>query len=361
MSIQSAFSDFHNTVKTHLSNITRKYDEVNGSPGSMLFCTENGVEFDTLLNLSPMLCSTETIETAKGFAESFEQVFNTWTRISRSSSPTHNTSGDTWSLVANYDETQTWNYDVENDRILSTINSATFIGFISPKPIENYTVEVIVKSTSSDDDYIGLCIALAYDEQGRAHTLDVLAALMGGAPVTVNKDMGVERTVIAQSRDGLTWGDGSPATGSLSGNTGNGWSSVPDGVKLRVVREGDIVTIDMTATTDVNTYVPEARITLDLSSDSRLEVFRGPQQWGYVAQSQDGASWEVLQRPIEQDTLYNPSTGELHEWVDGSWSITTGIAVDTLLKPGRLYFNQLTEDLDYYDPDDLVLIPINHE
>ncbi len=207
MSIQSAFSDFHNTVKTHLSNITRKYDEVNGSPGSMLFCTENGVEFDTLLNLSPMLCSTETIETAKGFAESFEQVFNTWTRISRSSSPTHNTSGDTWSLVANYDETQTWNYDVENDRILSTINSATFIGFISPKPIENYTVEVIVKSTSSDDDYIGLCIALAYDEQGRAHTLDVLAALMGGAPVTVNKDMGVERTVIAQSRDGLTWGD----------------------------------------------------------------------------------------------------------------------------------------------------------
>lgn len=353
------FTEVHNKIRTHLTQLNQRFSQVNGQPGDILFSNDDGVEFDTLVNLTPMLVEANDVDMAKGFAESFANVFDNWMRISRTTNPTYNTTGDDWSLLANYEETQTWVYDGVGDRITSTINSATYIGFISPKAIDRYTAEVIVSSMSGDDDYIGLCIALAYDEQGRAHTLDVLAAFMGSAPYTVNKDMSVDRQLIAAIRSGLSWSDGSDATTSQPGNTSPGWDSIPDGVKIRVQRDGDIITIDVTNMQDVTTYVPEARTVIDLSSDARLAVFRGPQQWGYVAQSQDQATWDVLQRPVERSTIYVPSTRELHEWQDTDWVMTSNVDVSSILRPGRLYFNTLSEVLTYYDPDELELIPIN--
>lgn len=182
MSLSTSFKAFHQQVKESLAQIGQRFSMVNGNPGGVLFSNGDGVEFDTLLKLTPMLASGSEVENTKGYAESFERVFENWQRISRSSSPTHNETGDVNSLVANYDETQTWVYDETLDLISSGINSATLIGFISPQPIENYTAEVILRSTNGDDDYIGLCIALAYDEEGIPHTLDVMRVLMGSAP-----------------------------------------------------------------------------------------------------------------------------------------------------------------------------------
>lgn len=367
MSLPQSAKQFFDTVIDRINNITQRYRRITGVSGGVLYSAGEGdvsVQFDKPIQVTPSIVTNATeLELTKGYAESFQFVFDNWLRTSRSGSTTQNTTGDRYSLIANLDETTTWTYDAVNDRILSTINSITLIGFLSPQPLENYTLEVILRSDDNDDDWIGLCAALAYDQNGRARTLDVLRGLNGRAPLTVDIDRSISTTNIAMVRSPLRWPNGEIATEPLGGNHIDedhpGWVGFPDGVKLKVTREGDIITVETSDIFDPDNYVEDAKIVIDLNSSPTLRLFKGPCRWGYIAASQRNATWEVLQRPVDRDSVYDMSTNTLSRWINDQWVVDTNVDMSTALKPGRLYFNQVLGNLDYYDPDDLELIRIN--
>lgn len=177
--------------------------------------------------------------------------------------------------------------------------------------------------------------------------------------MTIIKDRQVNQTFTRLIFGGLYWPNGEEATGSLPGNNSVGWAGFPDGTKLKVTRAGDIITIETSDIYSPDTYLPGAATVIDLNSSPELAVFKGPQQWGYIALSQAAATWEVLQRPVDRDEVFDTSTNTLWKWENNNWVENTNSNIGDVLKPGRLYFNQVLNKLDYYDPDTLTVININ--
>jgi hypothetical protein len=242
------------------------------------------------------------------FMETFKRVFESWKRVSRTASTTYNLTGDPYSDEAMPEEMNSWTFDEVNNRISSTINSVSLVGFISPEKFDEYTLETVLRSTSMDDDYIGLSIAHVQDAKGRWHDLSVLRVGMGSAPMIIAKDFQVNPTWVQNVYGGLKWPDGTVATGPRGvSNTGVGWGTFPAGCKLKVTRARDIITIE-TSQLGESGYLTSAKTVVDLNSHPELAIFKGPQRFGYLCQSQPQATWEVLQRPGDAKTysqVYN--------------------------------------------------------
>ena len=88
-----------------------------------------------------------------GFRQIFGRlIFNSWYRFS------HNSSGN---FPAASSELNGWSYNADTDVINCTINSTTYIGFVSSDKYEYYRHEAILSSSSTDDDMIAVVLAFA--------------------------------------------------------------------------------------------------------------------------------------------------------------------------------------------------------
>jgi len=290
--------------------------------------------------------------------ESFSDVFDSWMRFARTSNTTYNTTGDPYHDEAYPAELDTWSYDAVEDRVVCTIKSASMVGFISNERYDKYTLEARIKSSNNDDDYIGLVIAHAKDSQGRSHTLDVMRSLMGQAPMQIIKDRSVNPYIVEDVYDGLIWPDGSVATGAFPGNQNSaayGWGNWPNGILLKITREGDVVTVETSQINETTYYAP-ATTTIDLSSDPELTVFRGPQRYGYTCQSQPSSTWDVLQRAGDRLPIVDIRTYDWHAYENGEW-VLKGTGLTTLLEnnilvSGSLHYNPVTRTFFYITDDE---------
>lgn len=319
---------------------------------------------DGVFNPRPVVNQLGIVETDEELAlqqeqkESFATVFNQWQRFARKGDENPDNPYDDEAYPS---ELSTWSYDSGSDRIRSTVNSTSFIGFISNQRYINYTLETILRSGNSDDDYIGLVIAHAIDENGRTHTLDVMRALMGAAPMSIMKDRRVDSLVIRNVFSGLKWPDGSTATGSFAGNQNNGawgWNNWPNGIRLKVTREDDIITVE-TGQINSTVYYEPAKTVIDLTSDPELAVFRGPQRYGYACQSQASSTWDVLQRAGDRMSILDVRTMTQYDFIDGSWqpkqtTVAEMIAADKVI-PGWLHHNPTTGKYFYIDQSGTIL------
>lgn len=293
--------------------------------------------------------SDTELEIQKGAGESFGTVFNQWLRIARASGKV----ADDWSNGAIPSELDEWTYSDVNNSITCTVNSASLVGFISPSYFDQYTLEAKLTSGSADDDYIGFCIAFATDDQGRDHTLTVTRQLNGPAPMSIIKDWKVSEYVVEHVFDGLKWQDGTVASGSLGGTNDQGWNKIPNGIRLKVTRDGDIITIE-TSQANESAYFEPAKTVIDLSADPELEVFRGPQRWGYVCHSQPGSTWEVLERPGESGVIFDRRNGDLWQingstWLSSPYSVQEAID-DGVMVENWMHFNTITGKCYYVQP-----------
>jgi len=290
--------------------------------------------------------SDEELGVMQGYKESFEVVFNQWQRFSRSSANPGATN-------ANPGEMQAWNYLSATDQLICTINSTTYIGFISNKRYSRYTLETRLRSNNGDDDWIGLCAAVAVDSSGNTHTLDVLRALNGTAPLIVAKNYMAATEYLAQVYSGLKWSDGTVATGSIPGNQRPGWNSIPNGILLKVTREDDIITVE-TSQYNESTYYEPAKTVIDLSADPKLAIFRGGRAYGYACRSQMNSTWDVLQRSGDRLPIIDVRTFTRYEYENGAWAATPGTLADLLssgaLKEDWLHYNSVTGKYHYVDP-----------
>lgn len=282
--------------------------------------------------------TTEEMNFQQSQRESFATVFDNWQRISRAGGLNDD---------ANTSELTAWTYNATTDQIVCQINSATLIGFISDQRYNNYVLEVVVDSTSGDDDYIGVCLAHTTLENGDSHILTAMRAGQGRAPLVIDKNyngFGTSAYEFARVYSGLQWPDGTVATAPIANGTLGGWSALPSGHKLKVTREDDIITIETTL--NDGSYHGPAKTVIDLSADPELEIFRGSQRYGYVCQSQPNSTWSVLERSGDRLPIVDVRDNSWYEYENGTW-VQKGSGLDTLvvngvLQPNWLHFNNIT-------------------
>ena len=237
------------------------------------------------------------------FSEDFSEVFNTWTRFSH-------LDGQRPASTVDLDS---WIYDEENDLIISTRNTPTTIGFVSTRKYDNYNFDVVVDSTNSDDDLIGLVLAFAVDELGREHTITVMRT-PGGIGHNAQHINGGQRMLffaymniadyqnseypsidLGSNNRGLIWGDtGQVDADRVQTSDVGSWADW-DGCRIRAERRGDQFTV-MTSQLSEREFVPEATITFNLNDHPELAIFKGPQSIGYTCHSQQDSFFEVLER-----------------------------------------------------------------
>lgn len=299
----------------------------------------------------------EELDFQQGATEPFDEVFDSWKRISRLHPDNGNAENtDRYSDEAIADELNTWEYDSDNNQVVCQDNTTSLVGFIAPESFEDFIFEVQFTSSGNDDDWIGVCIAYAEDEDGNTHTLDVMWCLHGEAPVTIVKDRMIfeddDGSLIngiwhLNITDGLRWSDGTEADGSTVENGANdGWGSLSTGPTVKVTRRGDEITVETTQLDESDYYDP-ATTTFTLNDDPELEVFKGPQRFGYLCRSQDSATWNTLQRPGARDPIIDTRDLTYYTYEDGEWveqgSGLSALTDDDIISTSALHFNPTTE------------------
>lgn len=356
--LKTAIANYGDFVKGQIKGVNDVLDPVKGAKGNALFFTKDqsrmAIAGDDLLKKITLVSTTAELDQAKGATVDFATVFNSWKRISHWSGPER---------PAVEAELQTWAYDAATNSIKNTTNSGTMIGLISPEKYGDYVFEVDISSTNADDDVIGLIAAYA-EVDGIGHTLNVWRSTGGFGfkllTVAYNYPTGplYDQKDLASTNGGLKWSDGVVDDSRPMGagtDWVKGWNLNPSGCRLRIVRQGDILTISTSNMGSNGTYVPTAQVTVDLSSDPLLAKFKGSAQIGYAAASQAESTWSVLQAPSTKYNIYDLRNNHVWMWRNGAW-VDSGYVTDATLIKNRLYKNTLNGSSYYCDANGQFLL-----
>ena len=214
----------------------------------------------------------------------------------------------------------TWSYDSILESVFQSSNSGRSTGFISQEQIEHYIHEVTLQSTNNDDDSIGLVIAFSRNNDLNDYL--ILTVNNGGNPPSNGFGLiyspgwshddgfpGHSRTwLIASSGFDMVYKNGAP-------NNYRGWNdSGPKRVK--VTRQGDLITIMATKWNDLNNYDPASTLTLDLNSDARLTKFKGPSSYGYWTYSQANSFYQniIFRGGHERDVIIDAQLQRIYRY-----------------------------------------------
>lgn len=266
-----------------------------------------------------------------------------------------------------------WKYGyaswVGTNAIYTTANYNPLLGFISPNKYDDYTLDVKMGSDNSDNDFIGIIIAFNRDgETDFEYTLT--------AYVTTNKDdSGAVRYAIEYNKNQNITGSTAynpvysensaeiivNGTSLLTLPTVDGWSSNSP-VRMNISRNGDIIQVKISQYG--STVIDESTLLeIDLRDYPKLSRFRGPNQWGVFAQSQENSALYDLDFSgfgnyifyphdggITHDTweydydstswfLQNPQTLTLHEYVGVGRIVNSHYF-------GKLYYTEYGGNID---------------
>lgn len=350
------------------------YQYLNTPEGTVQFGTgisstdrpESGYILDNML-----LCSdSDDEEKTKSATTDQAEVFNSWKSysIGKIGNQT-STSGVTVTDENNADpkELTAWSYNAENGTILNTTNSHTHIGRVSNKRYTDYIFEATIgaSNNNTDDDTIGL--VLAYIEvAGVKYVLTYCRSTGGNTPINVIRynHAKTDNAEIASTYNGLYWGNGGQGNSKTAAGYSEGSSANHNGwgfhkCRIHVERHGNIITCKTTnligdnipeGVSSLNTYVDEATLTIDLSTDARLAVFNQPCAIGYCALSQKYSTWTDVVFIDINNKLYNIATNTLQEQhADGTW-VTIDEDPYDYFQPGRLIYNDITRKLYHVKP-----------
>lgn len=229
----------------------------------------------------------------------FSDVFNSWSRFSHQAA--------NWSQPANATELNAWAYDAATDTIRCTINSATYIGFVSNTEVGDFNFDVEVglplSSTDGDNDAITLVIAFK-TKDGREHTLNVVRSGSTEAHVKATTLFGVYYDY--QLPDQLQVG------AVDTGESPFPWRGRY--ARIRVTRRGDAFTV---ASTDALAKTWASAVDADfkhviqftLNDKPELAVFKGVNRFGYGSLSQLDSSYRAYVRPDVDDAGHYATAG----------------------------------------------------
>lgn len=264
---------------------------------------------------------------------SFADVFNNWKRFS------HNGAIQ----PANSSEMQNWSYDNVTDSVKCTINSVTYIGFISNDKYNKYTHEVTVKSTDADDDRIGVVIAFATDDAGKEHTISALRQTEGQPYWFLVYDY-MQPTAEIIGRINIVTGDEK-----------RGWSSFPNGTKIRVERNGDIINVYTSPFNSTEIDI-STKLSLDLSNNAKYSIFRGACSYGYACHSQNLSTFCDIKFSGGLDNyIYDVLSNSVWKY-DNGWVKDPSKDIVGDIGIGRFVLNENTGKLFYINSKDKITL-----
>lgn len=275
--------------------------------------------------------SDEELSKTKTKIVDFSEVFNSWYRFSHNFTTTQ---------PASLAETQKWQY--VNGEINCQINSGTYIGFISKDKYDTYTHEATVKSTAGDNDRIGVIIAFAKDSNGIEHTISALRDMEGSYNWFLVYDYAKSTQQIIDYKTVIT------------GDVRTNWNNIPNGSRIRVERNGNLISVYASpfnsTTIDIN-----SKLTLDLSSDPKFYIFKGPSPYGYSCQSQDQSTFTDVVFTGGIDKIYDIRNGDVWIRTNAAWAIDSTKNIGDDIGVGKFIFNEYTKKLFYIKDKDNVL------
>lgn len=325
----------------------------NNLEGDTLFCNEDGSQDysgDRVLKVARVVDNDTELANEKALIDGFGTIFNTWQRFS------HLNNDGFPALPA---ELNGWQYVSSTDSILSTINSVSYIGFVSPERYTKYSLEVNFNSTNGDDDSIG--IVLAYTVQnGKQYTLSALRSLGGEGSTWIliyNKSQ-TNAEIIVNKSNTIKWGNGGSGmtaveAGYITNTAGLGWNTFPSGTNVKITREGDQFTL---ITTELNSsaYVPASEITINLNDYPELLKFKGACSVGYSCASQASSTFKNISFSGDQNIIYDIRDNSVWVWNGSSWVLSDKKMGD-YISQGRLLSNQRTKQLFFMQYKDKAL------
>ena len=242
-------------------------------------------------------------------------VFNSWDRFDGSAYyPGGTTPGG---------QAADWQLSQNPTRIVQPTNTSYGGGFVSPDLYNDYVFQATVRSDAAgDNDTIGLIAAFTRD--GSVNKTLVAARTKGGQEpsnhwgVFYTEDGPWAPTWMIQSTD------------MTAGSTTSVWQ--PDETRIKVQRQGDIITFYTTNWNDTGNYQISSEIVVDLSSDPRLATFMGSSPYGYYSHSQGGSTYfDVLfNGGIDGETILDAETPAVYIWNGAGWDLSTGTNAVTI-------------------------------
>lgn len=120
----------------------------------------------------------KNMSTVDGFTlPTFRDIFNSWYRFSHATWTNSQTGTETviGRYPANHGELNAWRYLEQEDTVECTVNSGTYIGFISNDFVGDYVFNTVVTSNDADNDAVTIILAAFRqgDIDNREHTLSL--------------------------------------------------------------------------------------------------------------------------------------------------------------------------------------------
>lgn len=274
-----------------------------------------------------------------------QEVFDTWARFDGNN---YYENKDAFGISGN---ASAWQFLNSPDRVSMPLNVAPSNGFISPEALENYKLEVTLSSANADDDTIGVVIAFTRID-GVNYSLSAVRNKGGNDPRDGWAVVYHEADDGGYFSDSYMWTIDSKNVDGVSG----GWSGARSRVKIE--RNGDLLKAYTTNWNDTDTYQASSLIEVDLSSDPRLEKFRGAMAYGYVTYSQPDSTYldVVLSGEMDAEVVMDISTGEVWEWIDGVGWILSSRTIQDELGYIREVTNPETGDTYLIKENEIVLL-----
>lgn len=248
--------------------------------------------------------------------ESFQTVFDTWERIAWSNNNPQGTPA----------ELNSWQFDSVNNQLVSTVNSTSMVGFISPETVSgNYHFELELESNDADDDIIGVFLGKAFIDNKWRNLIVQRSASVNAAGVYLTYDYRGDGTV------------------QLAGSTTdlvrfpNGWLGYKNAgiVRLKVIRTGSV--IEVWTTNPGTDYLESSKLTFDLATVAKYAPFIGPVNLGYIAASQRNARYTTIRRTGSKLPIANLQTKRIYEFDGLNYVEVTNPTFANYLAKGRFY------------------------
>lgn len=329
----SALLEGKTAAEVRADVISNELATINGRPGEVAVFEQEGVAMSfkamQLFKTVRIAATTAEADSLKAATISFADVFDKWKRIS------HGTTETSPSIPAELDG---WSYNSSTDKVSSTLNSNSLIGLISNDRFDTYNFEVIMSSNVADDDAIG--IMLAYKKVGAVeHTL-MLVVDGGGLPS-------------GQAKARLVYNNPRPSMNVIfSTNLGIVNQTWDVGVDLSLgVRVVAKRKIDKTFEIEVTKADGSPWPTPVYWTGAIPDIFLSPCAIGYVAMSQEGATWENVSVPMVKSEIIDNSNGVVWRWQNNAWANAGTMDNESALQRGLIYKDSVSNTAYFLDID----------
>lgn len=303
------------------------------------------VEPDTLLQMVNVIEDSGDAAAAEAYAADFISEYNDW--IAQSAYGLRNSDA----VLA--DELG-WAWDAGVTGLGYTGAGTTLQTLRDPNMYQDYVFEVEISSTSTLRHSVGI-LAAGVRQFGRDYGIYVMRNPGGTTADSAGSlypggDKYKNLTVVRNpfQNDAIDLGS---RTSGVTGS-GNGWDQ--SGVcRVRVEKSGSILTIK---TSQLGSMVIDnaLTVTLDLDSSPELAIFKKPTAIGMAKFKQANAKFKVITRPgmyrpyVLRGTTAGNDSSTYNSYNGATWDAVTPMHLSRdFIKPGRLYYSELTKRLYY--------------